>query len=41
MQNHLPIVKLLVQRLEHDFENTAVKLRKAYSAKDVDALSGM
>ena len=40
MQNKLETVDMLVQRLANDFENTAVKLRKPYNAKEVDTLTG-
>lgn len=30
------ILELLVKRLEHDYENLHVKMRKAYTFKDVE-----
>ena len=36
LQNNLEVVKLMVQRMQAEFESTPVKFRKPWSLKDVD-----
>ena len=37
----LELLTLLVKRMGQDFEQTSVKMRKAYSAKDVESWKGL